>query len=233
MKTQVLLPWVLVLALAAASAALYFSSQKKDAQLATLREEARKSENLQTELDEARTQAKAQEDELTMLRKDKQDLLRLRNEIAQMQQKEQQLTKQAQSAQAEAERAQSRVAQLTQGVQQMQQLATENQQLRTAAAQQAEYNARIKALVDASGGAASPQGQATAACINNLRLIDGAKQQWALENNKTAGAVPTSQDILAYLPNQTVPVCPAGGQYTLNAAGQSPTCSIPGHELPK
>ena len=33
------------------------------------------------------------------------------------------------------------------------------------------------------------------ACINNLRIINGAKQQWALENNKSAEDVPTAQDL--------------------------------------
>ncbi len=214
MKTQVLLPWILVLALSAALASVYLSSQKKDAELATLREESEKTQGLQTELDEAKTQTKAQDEELTTLRKDKQDLLRLRNEVAQMQEKQQQLAKQAQSSQAEAERAQSRVAQLTAGVQQMQQVQAENQQLRTVAVQSQEALQRN-------------------ACINNLRQLDGAKHQWALEHNKTANDIPTLQDILAYLPNQAAPVCPAGGQSTLNAVGPPPTCSIPGHELGK
>jgi hypothetical protein len=69
------------------------------------------------------------------------------------------------------------------------------------------------------------------ACINNLRQIDAAKQQWALENNATVDAVPTVQDLLPYLPNQVFPVCPSGGTYTINAVGVLPTCSIPGHVL--
>ena len=56
-------------------------------------------------------------------------------------------------------------------------------------------------------------------CINNLRQIDAAKQQWALEKNKTAEAVPTVQDLLPYLKDRTFPVCPSGGTYTLNAVG--------------
>jgi hypothetical protein len=71
------------------------------------------------------------------------------------------------------------------------------------------------------------------ACINNLRQIDAAKQQWALEKNKTAEAIPTVQDLLPYLKDQTFPVCPSGGTYTLNAVGYLPSCSVPGHELPQ
>ena len=68
-------------------------------------------------------------------------------------------------------------------------------------------------------------------CINNLRQMDAAKQQWALENGKTADAVPTQQDLLPYFKGQIFPVCPSGGTYTIGAVGEVPTCSIPGHAL--
>jgi hypothetical protein len=74
------------------------------------------------------------------------------------------------------------------------------------------------------------------ACINNLRQIDAAKQQWALEKNKPAEAIPTLQDIAPYIKldaNGNIPGCPAGGTYTLNAVGELPSCSIPGHVLPQ
>jgi chromosome segregation ATPase len=70
------------------------------------------------------------------------------------------------------------------------------------------------------------------ACINNLRQIDAAKQQWALENTKTTDAVPKAQDLLPYLKDGIFPVCPDGGNYTINAVGELPTCSIQGHVLP-
>lgn len=69
-------------------------------------------------------------------------------------------------------------------------------------------------------------------CINNLRQIDAAKQQWALEKNKTATDVPTVQDLLPYFPSGAFPVCPDGGTYSINSAGELPTCSVPGHVLP-
>ena len=37
------------------------------------------------------------------------------------------------------------------------------------------------------------------ACINNLRLIDSAKQQWALEHHKRNTDTPTEQDLTPYL----------------------------------
>jgi len=68
------------------------------------------------------------------------------------------------------------------------------------------------------------------ACINNLRQIDAAKQQWALEKSKTATDIPTKEDLLPYM--RRWPVCPAGGTYTIGPVGEKPTCSIPGHQLP-
>ena len=70
------------------------------------------------------------------------------------------------------------------------------------------------------------------ACINNLRMLDAAKQQWALEKNKTATDVPTAQDLLPYFKDNLFPTCPDGGTYTLNSLGELPTCTVPGHLLP-
>lgn len=92
----------------------------------------------------------------------------------------------------------------------------------------------------AAGNAAppGPQDRATAnqnACISNLRRIDGAKGQWALENHKQNSDTPTMEDIRVYIgrgPNGEIPVCPDGGVYTLGKVGERPTCSIPGHVLP-
>ena len=69
-------------------------------------------------------------------------------------------------------------------------------------------------------------------CLNNLRQIDAAKQQWALEKNKTDEAVPAAQDLLPYLKNGIFPSCPGGGLYYINAVGLLPACSISGHVLP-
>lgn len=64
-------------------------------------------------------------------------------------------------------------------------------------------------------------------CSENLSKIDGAKQQWALEQRKDGTAVPVDGDL--YGPDLYVrdsPVCPAGGTYTINAVNADPTCSI-------
>ena len=69
------------------------------------------------------------------------------------------------------------------------------------------------------------------ACINNLRQIDGAKEQWALENRKGTNDVPSAADISPYIFHQEIPKCPVGGVYTVGPVGRSPRCSISGHVL--
>jgi prepilin-type N-terminal cleavage/methylation domain-containing protein len=69
------------------------------------------------------------------------------------------------------------------------------------------------------------------ACINNLRQIDGAKQQWAMENKAKSEDPVNEGQVNAYL--RSVPKCPAGGTYTYGNVGAVPTCSLAnkGHKL--
>jgi len=69
------------------------------------------------------------------------------------------------------------------------------------------------------------------ACIANLKQIDGATQQWALENRKSKDSPVRPEDIAQYLRNRTLPKCPQGGVYTLTTVGEDPKCSVPGHGL--
>jgi len=70
-------------------------------------------------------------------------------------------------------------------------------------------------------------------CINNLRQIDGAKQEWALENRKERTDTPTPAELDKLLENGfKARQCPLGGVYTINPVGKPPTCSIPGHVSP-
>ncbi|MEI9865137.1 MAG: DUF4190 domain-containing protein [Limisphaerales bacterium] len=72
------------------------------------------------------------------------------------------------------------------------------------------------------------------ACINNLREIDAAKQQWASENKQATNVIPTMQDLSPYLKDGEESLhCPAGGEYTIGPVGENPTCSIPKHHLPE
>jgi prepilin-type N-terminal cleavage/methylation domain-containing protein len=66
------------------------------------------------------------------------------------------------------------------------------------------------------------------ACIANLKQIDGAKEQWALENKKTEGDAVDTTAVNAYLKNSAAPQCPSNGTYGYNAVGTSPTCSQAG-----
>ena len=71
------------------------------------------------------------------------------------------------------------------------------------------------------------------ACINNLVKINGAKEQWALENKQVAGAVPADTQLFgSSLYIAAKPGCPAAGTYTINGVGTAPTCSVAGHTLP-
>jgi hypothetical protein len=68
-------------------------------------------------------------------------------------------------------------------------------------------------------------------CINNLRVIDQAKQIWAQEKGKSVDDVPTVVDLQPYFKDGVFPFCPDGGSYTINAVGVVPTCSLAGHTL--
>jgi prepilin-type N-terminal cleavage/methylation domain-containing protein len=73
----------------------------------------------------------------------------------------------------------------------------------------------------------------TNACINNLRQIDAATQQWAMENNASDATAPTAA-VYDYIKGgiNTATNCPGGGTITLGTyVTNSPTCSIPGHAL--
>jgi len=67
------------------------------------------------------------------------------------------------------------------------------------------------------------------ACINNLRLIDGAKQQWALEYRKLNSDIPTFNDLRPYVGSgaaSELPRCPLGGTYIIGCIDEDPKCSI-------
>ena len=64
-------------------------------------------------------------------------------------------------------------------------------------------------------------------CSANLKQIDSAKEQWAMDNKATTGAAFAS---LTPLIGQTLylkatPTCPSAGSYTPGAISTDPTCS--------
>ena len=81
------------------------------------------------------------------------------------------------------------------------------------------------------------------ACINNMRQIDGAAQQFALEKGKKAGdTINWPGDLTPYIKLNSagsIPPCPAGGSYSVGTVGSIPsvTCSLsatvtPPHIMP-
>lgn len=78
-------------------------------------------------------------------------------------------------------------------------------------------------------------------CINNLRQIDSAACQFALENHLTNGTpIRFPDDLTNYIKlnrDGKIPGYPQGGIYTLKKVGEPPTCSlgtsvVPMHVLP-
>lgn len=63
----------------------------------------------------------------------------------------------------------------------------------------------------------------TNAIISNLRQLDGAKQQWALEHGRTGAVIVTTQDIAPYL-RHFKPV--AGERYSLRTLLQYPEAQL-------
>lgn len=78
-------------------------------------------------------------------------------------------------------------------------------------------------------------------CLDHLRLIDGAKQQWALENHAVSANTPTQDQLQPYLGRGTagvLPICPAdpnqtfATSYNINDMATTPTCKILPTHLP-
>lgn len=62
-------------------------------------------------------------------------------------------------------------------------------------------------------------------CITNLRRLEDAKALWAMENRKSDTAYPYTTDVIPYLKNNSMPVCPANGTYRVRRLLSFPRCS--------
>ena len=213
---KAILPWCVALVLAVGLVVLYTGTKSKEKELAALRQANQELSSARAENDELK-KIQVQVQELTRLRKENEELHRLRNEVHQLRDEKRQVTKTGQAAQPSVAPVKTDTTSQAQALVQLQQLLAENQRLRAENQQfqQVQGNAQVNA------------------CLNNLRQIDSAKQQWALENKKPVSAPVSAQDIQPYLPNNALPVCPLGGLYALHTVGLLPTCSIPGHVLPQ
>jgi len=67
-------------------------------------------------------------------------------------------------------------------------------------------------------------------CINNLRQINAAESQFALEQHKTTGDTFTfPDDLTPYIKmnsSGSLPICPAGGTYDCSTVGTNATCTL-------
>ena len=198
-----ILPWLLVVVFGVSAAAMFFKLQGRDVELATLRSQLATAQASPVSADQQGDPNDI--NEIERLRKENQEVFKLRNEVAKLQKQKQQL---AQELQARANAPAPTFEQ------------TSNQEV---------------AVTDLPTEPEDPQTQLQREhanqCLQNMNAIEEAKTMWAVANNKQAGEAVTLADITTALPNNTLPICPDGGTYTLNQVGVPVTCSISGHSL--
>jgi prepilin-type N-terminal cleavage/methylation domain-containing protein len=76
----------------------------------------------------------------------------------------------------------------------------------------------------------------TTTCINNMRLIEGNKQIWALEMKQPGTATPPAAELNSYFKGSIAPTCPEGNNaYAATAVDTLQTCpnvgAYPAHVL--
>jgi prepilin-type N-terminal cleavage/methylation domain-containing protein len=65
----------------------------------------------------------------------------------------------------------------------------------------------------------------TKACISNMRMIDSAKLQWAIENGKPVSSKPTAEELVSYLGCSDLPICPEGTRaYVIRSVDTQTVC---------
>jgi general secretion pathway protein G len=73
------------------------------------------------------------------------------------------------------------------------------------------------------------------ACINNLRQVDAAINEWALEtgqgNGAAIGGITTVSAYIKLNSASSVPQCPLGASYTVGNVGDVPQVSCPNSTL--
>jgi hypothetical protein len=72
------------------------------------------------------------------------------------------------------------------------------------------------------GGGPAPRNS----IYNNLRVIEGAKDQWALEHKKSPGDTPGIADLAPYLRNHQLPSAIVKEKYEINPLGISATARL-------
>lgn len=70
-------------------------------------------------------------------------------------------------------------------------------------------------------------------CLANMKEIETAKEQWAMDNKKSNGDTVGFTDLVGttlYMKN--APSCPEAGTYSVNVIGTVPACTVANHVLP-
>src|SRR6266487_87566 len=157
---------------------------------------------------------RAENQQLAGLRADSDELERLRKEVA------------------ELHRLRAEVAQLRREKEEQARLQTENarlsEQLKALSATELQTQAAlIHSPVKASEVAQVAQYNQYDSVVNNLRIIEGAKDQWALENKKGVGDTVTETDLLPYLKDNMMPGKVVGETYVLEVIGKAAYATTP------
>ena len=64
------------------------------------------------------------------------------------------------------------------------------------------------------------------ACVSNLKQIQSAAEQWAMDKKQAGSATPADSDLFGTgLYVAVKPTCPAGGTYTIGSVDSDPTCN--------
>ena len=199
------IPWILVLLLGGGVYFFHSKAKEEEGEVASLREEIEHLESKVAELEEARNSA-INADEYERLRKQADEVYKLRGEISQLRRENQQF----------ALKAQQQPQPIAQAV--VHDPFFDEDFPEASLSEQELAQLRI-------------QRQHATVCVEHLKNLEEAKTKWATSNNKNGGEQVLANEVLAYVPNQTMPLCPSGGTYTFNEIGIPASCSVEGHSL--
>ena len=162
---------------------------------------------------------RSQEEEIERLKKDAQELPKLRGEITRLR-----------TRKAEFDKMEEEIGPLKAAVRELANIKKQNNQLANREQYLTQLNRQIQGQM--AQGQQAVGGKAVFAqynqCVVNLKQLDGAAQQWALETKKTARSPVEVEGIKPYLKGSRLPVCPNGGNYLFRTVAESPTCSVHG-----